>query len=118
MSLRSRNVARRPSSLKLKAPAIPTVVQIEIADEGPEALAAYASVPIAYRIVEVLDLDSPSNSKSLLPYNSRTLDAPVLKDYDAQPGNHPLDWPSGFDVRGWGFLQLAPVGSASEEPSS
>jgi ribosomal protein S18 acetylase RimI-like enzyme len=79
-------------------------VQIEIASEGADALAAYASIPIGYRIVEVLDLDSPSDSESLLPYKSRTLDAPVLKDYDAQPGNHPLDWPSRFDVRGWGFL--------------
>jgi ribosomal protein S18 acetylase RimI-like enzyme len=77
---------------------------MEIADEGADALAAYASIPIAYRIVEVLDPDSPSDSEGPLPYSSRTLDAPVVKDYDAQPGNHPLDWPSRFDVRGWGFL--------------
>src|ERR1051325_3968625 len=83
---------------------MPTVVQIEIADDGADALAAYASIPIGYQIVEVLDLSSPSDSDSLLPYNARTLDSPVLKDYDAQPGNHPLDWPSRFDVRDWGVL--------------
>jgi GNAT superfamily N-acetyltransferase len=82
----------------------PRPVQIEIAVEGPDALGAYASIPITYRIVEVLDPDSPSDSDGLLPYTSRTLDAPVVKDYDAQPGNHPLDWPARFDVRDWGFL--------------
>ena len=27
-----------------------------------------------------------------------------MKDYDALPGNHPLDWRTRFDVRGWGVL--------------
>ena len=79
-------------------------MQIEIADEGADALVAYASIPIAYRIVDVLDLNSPSDSEGLLPYNARSLDTPILKDYDAQPGNHPLDWRSRFDVRRWGVL--------------
>jgi GNAT superfamily N-acetyltransferase len=79
-------------------------MHIEIAVEGTEALGAYASIPIAYRIVEVLDLESPCASDDLLPYASRTLDPPILKDYDAQPGNHPLDWLAQFDVRGWGVL--------------
>ena len=79
-------------------------MQIEITVEGVDALDAYASIPIAYRIVEVLDPDSPSDSHSLLPYASRKLGAPIVKDYDAQPGNHPLDWPDRFDLRGWGFL--------------
>ena len=79
-------------------------MQIEIAIEGADALGAYASVPISYQMVEVLDPDSPSNSDSLLPYTSRMLDAPIAKDYDAQPGNHPLDWPARFDLRDWRFL--------------
>jgi GNAT superfamily N-acetyltransferase len=79
-------------------------MQIEIAVEGPDALDAYASIPISYRIVEILDQDVPSSPDSLLPYASRTIDASIVKDYDAQPGNHPLDWPARFDVRGWGFL--------------
>jgi GNAT superfamily N-acetyltransferase len=79
-------------------------VQIEIAVEGADALGQYASIPIAYRIVEVLDPESPSNADGLLPFRSRLLDAPIIKDYDAHPGNHPLEWPARFDVRGWGFL--------------
>jgi hypothetical protein len=69
-------------------------VHIDIADEGADTLAAYASIPIVYRSVEVLDLDSPSGPEHLLPYDARALDAPLVKDYDAQPGNHPLDWPA------------------------
>jgi ribosomal protein S18 acetylase RimI-like enzyme len=79
-------------------------VQITIAVEGADALGAYASIPIAYQIVEVLDPASPSDADGLLPYKSRMLDAPIVKDYDAQPGNHPLDWPARFDVRRWCFL--------------
>ena len=79
-------------------------MQIEIAVQGADALGTYASIPIAYRIVEVLDPDSPSDSRCLLPFTTRLLDTPVIKDYDAEPGNHPLDWPARFDVRGWGIL--------------
>lgn len=28
----------------------------------------------------------------------------MAKDYDAEPGNHPVDWPVRFDVRGWDVL--------------
>jgi ribosomal protein S18 acetylase RimI-like enzyme len=79
-------------------------MQIAIAAEGPDTLDAYATIPIAFRIVETLDPDSPAGQDSLLPYTSRTIEAPIVKDYDAQPGNHPLDWPRRFDVRGWGVL--------------
>ena len=79
-------------------------MHIEIVVEGNDALDAYASIPVMFQIVEILDPDLPSDSASLLPYASRTLDAPIVKDYDAQPGNHPLDWPVQFDVRDWGFL--------------
>lgn len=79
-------------------------MQVKIEVEGADALGVYASIPIAYRVVEVLDPNSPSDSNGLLPYTSRTLDTPIAKDYDTQPGNHPLDWPARFDLRDWGFL--------------
>ena len=79
-------------------------MQLAIVVEGADALGTYASVPIAYRTVEVLDVDSPLDSNGLLPFGSRMLDAPIAKDYDALPGNHPLDWSSRFDLRSWGFV--------------
>lgn len=79
-------------------------MQLDIAVEGADQLAAYASVPISYLLAEVLDPDSPSASGESLPYVVRTLAAPIVKDYDAHVDNHPLDWPARFDVRGWGLL--------------
>ena len=81
-----------------------TVVDIAIALQGAEVLDAYASIPIAYAFTEVLDPDSPSGAGSLLPFHSRTLNESRIKDYDGEPGNHPLDWPKRFDLRGWAFL--------------
>jgi ribosomal protein S18 acetylase RimI-like enzyme len=77
---------------------------IEIVVEGPDVLSAYASIPIAYQVTEVLDLDSPSAAGELLPFVSRTLEPPRIKDYDAAPGEHPMTWPARFDIRDWGFL--------------
>lgn len=77
---------------------------IEIAIEGADSLEAYASIPIFYKIAEVLDPDSPADSGQLLPYVSNPLAEPIIKDYDALPGNSPLDWPMRFDVSDWGFL--------------
>lgn len=103
-SLAGRIYDHAPQQNAVTLAGIPTFVQIEIAVEGADALGQYASIPIAYRIVEVLDPDSPSDAEGLLPFRSRALDAPIVKDYDAQPSNHPLEWSQRFDVRGWGFL--------------
>lgn len=89
---------------RARQPEEPTPVPITVAVEGADALRTYASISIAYRSAEVLDPDSPAAVGSLLPYSTRTLDAPIVKDYDTLPGNHPLDWPARFDVRGWGIL--------------
>jgi ribosomal protein S18 acetylase RimI-like enzyme len=79
-------------------------VQVEIEVEGTDALDEYASIPIAYQVAEVLDPDSPSDAGGQLPFASRAIDIPIVKDYDALPGSHPRDWPTRFDVRGWGFI--------------
>src|SRR3954470_11767018 len=81
-----------------------TVVEIAIAVRGAEALDVYASIAIAYAFTEVLDPEIPLTPGSLLPFGSRTLNEPRTKDYDREPGNHPLDWPERFDLRDWAFL--------------
>jgi ribosomal protein S18 acetylase RimI-like enzyme len=77
---------------------------IEIVVEGADVLAAYASISISYRIVEILDPDSPDDSVAGLPFALRAVGESIVKDYDALPGNNPLDWPARFDVSSWGFL--------------
>jgi GNAT superfamily N-acetyltransferase len=78
-------------------------VCIEIRDEGPGALAAYASIAISFPVVEVLDADGLSIA-SPRPLTARAVAVPEVKDYDAHPGNDPLDWPARFDIARWGFL--------------
>jgi ribosomal protein S18 acetylase RimI-like enzyme len=77
---------------------------VEIAVEGAESLAAYASIPIAFQVLEVLDLDSPANSDALLPFQPRSVAKPIEKDYDGLLANSPLDWSSRFDVSDWAFI--------------
>jgi hypothetical protein len=60
-------------------------VGIEIRDEGPEALAAYASISISFPVVEVLDADALSVA-SPRPFAARPVAVPEVKDYDAHPG--------------------------------
>ena len=58
---------------------------------------------IAYRVTEVLAPEDLAVGSREFP-----LPRPVIpqwvKDYDAEEGNSPLDWPSRFDVRSWCFL--------------
>lgn len=78
-------------------------MRVKVVIEGADALAAYASVPIAYRAEEILDLNSPEPG-SLLQFTTRRVDEPIEKNYDALPGNNPLDWPKRFHIRDWAFI--------------
>jgi len=77
---------------------------IAISTESPAALPNYATISIAYEVVEVLDVETPAARGAAPVLTARRLASPVVKDYDAEPGNSPLDWPKRFDVSTWGFL--------------
>jgi GNAT superfamily N-acetyltransferase len=79
-------------------------VPVEISIESPAALRDYASIPIAYDVVDVLDVEDPPASGAAPVLTARRLASSVLKNYDAEPGNAPLDWPRRFDVSTWGVL--------------
>lgn len=74
---------------------------IEIRSEDHLALAAYASIPIAFEVREVLDLAALESTPMSLRVRSVT---PRIKDYDALPQNDPWSWPARFDVSRWIFL--------------
>jgi ribosomal protein S18 acetylase RimI-like enzyme len=79
-------------------------MDVEIREEGPGALAAYATVPIAFEVREVLAVEPADDGLGGLLLSAKTLDAPYVKDYDAVPGNRPTEWPARFDLRRWGIL--------------
>ncbi len=78
-------------------------MNIEVVPEDSRSLASYASITIAYPVDSTLDVDvlEASGGSHL---ESRPVDRPYLKDYDAYAGNSPLDWPARFNVSAWGLF--------------
>jgi ribosomal protein S18 acetylase RimI-like enzyme len=77
---------------------------IVITLEPPEAFDRYAEVPIAFEVREVLEIDTPAGGPEGIRLTPRTVPTPYVKDYDADPANHPSRWPALFDVSRWGVL--------------
>lgn len=81
------------------------VTRVEITEEAPGDLAAYATVPIAFEVRGVLDVDAPDGGLGGLALRYRPLARPWVKDYDAPPaGTPPTRWAERVDLGGWGVL--------------
>lgn len=80
------------------------ILRIEITEEPASALVEYATVPIAFRVQQVLDLSVLANGLGGLLLSERTLETPYLKDYDVLPGAHPREWAQQFDLSEWVFF--------------
>jgi ribosomal protein S18 acetylase RimI-like enzyme len=76
----------------------------EIAQHSAEVLIEYAAVPIAFEVRQVLHLDNVPAPDADLSRFQHPVHVPWVKNYDATPGNAPLDWPARFDVTNWVFL--------------
>jgi len=68
-------------------------MRIDISEDSFDALAEYATVPIAFEVRTVLDISSMTE---------RVVDPPYVKDYDAIEG--PTSWPTRFDISRWRLL--------------
>jgi GNAT superfamily N-acetyltransferase len=76
---------------------------VDIVEEDASSLEAYAAVPIRFEVFNVVEAHRPGASGEFL-LEERRVSAPFEKDYDAVPGNSPLEWPTRFDISSWGFL--------------
>ena len=79
-------------------------IHVDVVEEGPERLADYARVPIAFVVEATFDdgaLDTLARGGHPAP---TPVPAPYEKDYDALPGGRPTDWPTRFDVHRWIIL--------------
>ena len=76
---------------------------VDIVEEDASSLEAYAAVPIRFEVFNVVEAHRPDASGEFL-LEERRVSAPFEKDYDAVPGNSPLEWPTRFDLSSWGFL--------------
>ncbi len=79
------------------------IVHIAIVGEDARSLSSYAAVSIAYRIEQIVDVDTLVATAGAR-VESRPVETPYLKDYDAYPGNSPLNWPKRFDLSKWTFF--------------
>jgi GNAT superfamily N-acetyltransferase len=82
----------------------------EIVETGPDDLARYSDVPIAFVVDSVLRADVVDSGLGGIVLSESKVDAPYVKDYDAHGDGGPESWPAKFDVRNWGFF-LALEGS-------
>lgn len=79
-------------------------LEIEIFQEDERSLAAYASIPIAFEVREILDLPALDAVQRGLPFDALPLTRPYTKDYDAYAGNGSSAWPAQFALAQWGVL--------------
>ena len=75
---------------------------IEIREETPATLSAYAGITIAFDVVEAFDVETRPGSEHV-DLRRRSVDRRYVKDYDALDGG-PLSWPQRFDLSKWGLL--------------
>lgn len=77
------------------------MIGIELKEEGAEDLVGYASVPIAFRVSQML-VHAPDVGP--LAFRERAVEPSGWKDYDAEPGNHPTGWAQRFDISSWRII--------------
>ena len=90
---------------------------VEIVDVGPDRLADYAGVPIAFQVESILKVDLVDGGLGGAKLTDVQIAPAYLKDYDAGPESGPLSWPGKFDVENFGFFLALdgdrPVGAAA-----
>jgi GNAT superfamily N-acetyltransferase len=77
---------------------------VAIQQIGPDRLADYASVSIAYEAVSRMVPEEEAGPDGSLVLRAEPLAAPYWKDYDAYPDGGPTAWPERFDTANWGFF--------------
>jgi GNAT superfamily N-acetyltransferase len=71
---------------------------------GPQRLAEYASVPIAFEVRAILYVDDAGHGVDATILHEQAVQAPYVKDYDSYADEGPTHWPMRFDVSRWGLF--------------
>jgi GNAT superfamily N-acetyltransferase len=77
---------------------------IVLTEEPMTALPEYARVPITFTVDRVLDVTNRGDGPGGFALSERRLEVPYEKDYDAIPGEGPLQWARRFDLSKWAFF--------------
>ena len=78
-------------------------MKVDVRIEDARTVAEYASIPIAFRVERVVDVDALVASRGSR-VESRAIAKGWLKDYDAYPDNGPIGWTTRFGLDRWGFF--------------
>jgi ribosomal protein S18 acetylase RimI-like enzyme len=89
-------------------------MRIDVRRENHHSLGAYATIPIAFEVREVVDVSVLQPGTSHIA--TRPLSAPYVKDYDAIPLNDPVSWTARHTADRWiilvAYVQKQSVGGA------
>jgi GNAT superfamily N-acetyltransferase len=77
---------------------------IEVTEEPMTVVAEYARVPIAFTVDRVLDVTHRDDSPGGIALSERRLEVPYEKDYDAIPGEGPLQWARHLNLSNWALF--------------
>jgi GNAT superfamily N-acetyltransferase len=82
-------------------------MKITIEEISPDNLAEYASIPIAFTVKSILEVELVEDGLGGMLLHEIPV-RPYIKDYDAD-GESPVGWPTRYNVTNWGFF-LARMG--------
>ena len=77
-------------------------MKIDVRERGVSVIPQYATVPIAFDVTSVLDIEQDKDGQFAL--KERRLDHPYVKNYDTIDGEGPRHWPRRFDISNWGIF--------------
>ena len=78
-------------------------MRIDVTQEAPPDVVAYASIPIAFEVQSVARVTPATHGLKRFEISTERVATPYVKDYDVD-GNGPLSWPSRFDITRWAFF--------------
>jgi len=83
-------------------------MSIKIEEVGPDKLAKYAAIPIAFEVASVFHVKLVNHGLGGIRLHEEKIEPSYTKDYDAyEVGERPKQWPQRFDISNWGiFLAL------------
>jgi GNAT superfamily N-acetyltransferase len=78
---------------------------IRIVETGPECLAEYARIQIAFRVESIYRVEESEDGLGMALHEEPVAE-PYVKDYDAieKRGQRIPEWPKEFDTTNWHFL--------------
>jgi GNAT superfamily N-acetyltransferase len=79
-------------------------MKFSLSEEPIANVAELTSIPIAFEVDRVLDVEHRGTDSGPFEYSERSLEVPYVKDYDGIEGEGPTQWANRFDLSRWGLI--------------